>query len=114
MVVANGTLEAWIEGAWALIWDTCSWCDGVAPRDHQWYRSPIRTSVPSPFRIRTDGLTLQWNHLGHYALIQPLLPLMIKTSEEPDSHVRIINVSSVGTPPSLIPPHKLQLTRNRS
>lgn len=38
----------------------------------------------------------QWNHLGHYALIEPLLPLLIKTSKTSESSVRIVNVASLG------------------
>ncbi|ORY88786.1 hypothetical protein BCR35DRAFT_301118 [Leucosporidium creatinivorum] len=49
-----------------------------------------------PYKI-VNGVEVQfWNHLGHFALIKPLLPLLIKTSKEPNSHVRIVNVSSMG------------------
>ncbi|KAK4702735.1 hypothetical protein P7C70_g3484, partial [Phenoliferia sp. Uapishka_3] len=49
-----------------------------------------------PYNI-TNGVEVQfWNHLGHFALIQPLLPLIIKTSKEADSHVRVVMVSSLG------------------
>lgn len=64
-----------------------------------------------PFRIRrtpsdleTRSLTLalcpQSNHVGHFALTTKLLPLMIQTSKEPGSSVRIVNVSSKGAKPS--------------
>ncbi|KAM0754783.1 NAD(P)-binding protein [Meredithblackwellia eburnea MCA 4105] len=43
------------------------------------------------------GIELQfWNHLGHFALIQELLPLIIKTSKLLESHSRIVVVSSIG------------------
>jgi NAD(P)-dependent dehydrogenase (short-subunit alcohol dehydrogenase family) len=49
-----------------------------------------------PYKL-INGIEVQFaNHTGHFALIQPLLPLLIKTSKEPDSHVRIVNVSSLG------------------
>ncbi|TFK73446.1 NAD(P)-binding protein [Pluteus cervinus] len=34
------------------------------------------------------------NHFGHFVFVQTLLPLLIKTTQEPDADVRIINVSS--------------------
>lgn len=44
----------------------------------------------------TDGYEIQFatNHLGHALLTKILLPLMLKTAEEPNSDVRIINLSS--------------------
>ena len=37
-----------------------------------------------------------WNHFGHFALVEALLPLLKKTAKLPDAHVRIVNVSSLG------------------
>ena len=44
-----------------------------------------------------DGYETQFgtNHMGHALLIKLLLPLMLRTAEEPQSDVRIINVSSI-------------------
>ncbi|KAL8286459.1 hypothetical protein RQP46_004476 [Phenoliferia psychrophenolica] len=48
-----------------------------------------------PYEL-VNGVEVQfWNHLGHFALVQPLLPLLTKTSKLPDSHVRIVVVSSL-------------------
>lgn len=46
--------------------------------------------------LTKDGYEIQFatNHLGHALLIKLLLPCMLKTAEQPDSDVRIINLSS--------------------
>jgi len=36
------------------------------------------------------------NGTGHAALTLPLLPLLRKTAAEPDAHVRIVNIASLG------------------
>ncbi|GAA5892879.1 hypothetical protein JCM5296_006031 [Sporobolomyces johnsonii] len=47
-----------------------------------------------PYKL-VNGVEIQfWNHLGHFALVHHLLPLLVKTSKE--SSVRIVNVSSLG------------------
>ncbi|GAA5954220.1 hypothetical protein JCM21900_006967 [Sporobolomyces salmonicolor] len=47
-----------------------------------------------PYKL-VNGVEIQfWNHLGHFALIHHLLPLLVRTSKE--SSVRIVNVSSLG------------------
>ncbi|GAA6019433.1 hypothetical protein JCM11491_004826 [Sporobolomyces phaffii] len=51
-----------------------------------------------PFKI-VNGVEVQfWNHLGHFAFIHYLLPLLVKTAREnpPTSSVRIVNLSSLG------------------
>lgn len=50
-----------------------------------------------PYKI-INGLEVQfWNHLGHFALIHHLLPLLKKTAQSSGStSVRIVNVSSLG------------------
>lgn len=50
-----------------------------------------------PPSLTKDGYEIQFgtNHLGHAYLIKLLLPLMLKTAEEPNSDVRIINMSSI-------------------
>ncbi|GAA5831867.1 hypothetical protein JCM3766R1_000132 [Sporobolomyces carnicolor] len=50
-----------------------------------------------PYKL-VNGVEVQfWNHLGHFALIHHLLPLLKKTAQSSDStSVRIVNVSSLG------------------
>lgn len=50
-----------------------------------------------PPGLTTDGYEIQFgtNHLGHAHLINLLLPIMLQTAEEPNSDVRIINMSSI-------------------
>ena len=50
-----------------------------------------------PPGLTTDGYEVQFgtNHLGHAHLINLLLPIMLQTAEEPNSDVRIINMSSI-------------------
>jgi NAD(P)-dependent dehydrogenase (short-subunit alcohol dehydrogenase family) len=47
--------------------------------------------------LSKDGYEIQFatNHLGHALLTKRLLPLMLRTAEEPNSDVRIINLTSV-------------------
>ncbi|KAF1917546.1 retinol dehydrogenase 14 [Ampelomyces quisqualis] len=60
-----------------------------------------------------DGYEIHFatNHLGHALLTKLLLPTMLSTAEQPESDVRIINLSSVAynaAPPSGIEFSKLQ------
>ncbi|GAA5898514.1 SDR family oxidoreductase [Sporobolomyces salmoneus] len=50
-----------------------------------------------PYKI-INGVEVQfWNHLGHFALIHHLLPLLKKTAQSSGpTSVRIVNVSSLG------------------
>ncbi|CAK5276220.1 unnamed protein product [Mycena citricolor] len=54
-------------------------------------------TFPGPYRVNDDGFLdiMAVNHIGHFALTQGLLPLMIETAKRPNSDVRIVNVSSV-------------------
>lgn len=49
-----------------------------------------------PALMSKDGYEIQFatNHLGHAMLIKSVLPLMLKTAEQPNSDVRIVNLSS--------------------
>ncbi|PLW12727.1 hypothetical protein PCANC_18151 [Puccinia coronata f. sp. avenae] len=51
----------------------------------------------TPYRISPDGIEMQaCNATGHFALTIHLLPILKRTaSSVPDSHVRIVNVSSI-------------------
>ncbi|WAQ81111.1 hypothetical protein PtA15_1A449 [Puccinia triticina] len=50
----------------------------------------------TPYQLSEDGIELQLcNAIGHFAFTFPLLDLLKKTSKEPGSHVRIVNVASV-------------------
>ncbi|KAM0788251.1 hypothetical protein ACM66B_001402 [Microbotryomycetes sp. NB124-2] len=49
-----------------------------------------------PYEIK-GGVEIQfYNHLGHFALVQELLPILKETAKKPDSRVRVVNVSSAG------------------
>ncbi|KAJ9604982.1 hypothetical protein H2200_010371 [Cladophialophora chaetospira] len=51
-----------------------------------------------PPGLTADGYELQFgtNHMGHALLTRLLLPTMQRTASQPDSDVRIVNVSSAG------------------
>ncbi|KAM3415576.1 Retinol dehydrogenase 12 [Cercospora zeina] len=51
-----------------------------------------------PYSKTKDGYEIQFgtNHVGHSLLTKLLLPTLLKTADQPDSDVRIINVSSAG------------------
>ena len=51
-----------------------------------------------PYSTTQEGYEIQFgtNHLGHALLTKLLLPTLLKTAEEPDADVRVINVSSEG------------------
>ncbi|CZT16990.1 related to alcohol dehydrogenase homolog Bli-4 [Ramularia collo-cygni] len=51
-----------------------------------------------PWSKTQEGYEIQFatNHLGHALLTKLLLPTLLKTAEEPNSDVRVINVSSEG------------------
>jgi NAD(P)-dependent dehydrogenase (short-subunit alcohol dehydrogenase family) len=53
--------------------------------------------MATPASLSKDGYEIQFatNHLGHALLINSLLPTMLKTAEQPNSDVRIVNLSSV-------------------
>ncbi|KAJ3978801.1 short chain dehydrogenase [Lentinula detonsa] len=49
------------------------------------------------YELGPDGIEIQaCNGTGHFALTVSLLPLLKETAAMPDSHVRIVNLSSVG------------------
>jgi NAD(P)-dependent dehydrogenase (short-subunit alcohol dehydrogenase family) len=50
-----------------------------------------------PEELTEDGYEVQFgvNHMGHALLTKRLLPLMLKTTELPNSDVRIVNLTSV-------------------
>ncbi|GAA5884596.1 hypothetical protein JCM6882_005313 [Rhodosporidiobolus microsporus] len=49
-----------------------------------------------PYELK-NGVEVQfWNHLGHFALIHPLIPLLEKTADLPNASVRIVSLSSKG------------------
>ncbi|KAH9811257.1 hypothetical protein DFH28DRAFT_464746 [Melampsora americana] len=51
----------------------------------------------TPYELSPDRIDLQaCNCTGHFALTFHLLPILRKTSTLPNSHVRIVNVSSLG------------------
>ncbi|KIK64544.1 hypothetical protein GYMLUDRAFT_220981 [Collybiopsis luxurians FD-317 M1] len=53
--------------------------------------------MATPYELGPDGIELQaCNGTGHFALTIPLLPLMKETAAKPNSHVRIVNVTSSG------------------
>ncbi|KAK4051958.1 hypothetical protein OIV83_002663, partial [Microbotryomycetes sp. JL201] len=49
-----------------------------------------------PYEIK-NGVEIQfYNHLGHFALVQELLPVLQETAKQPYAHVRVVTVSSAG------------------
>ena len=54
--------------------------------------------MANPPALSKDGYEIQFatNHLGHAMLLRELLPTLIKTSEQPNSDVRIISLTSLG------------------
>ncbi|KXT11180.1 hypothetical protein AC579_6863 [Pseudocercospora musae] len=51
-----------------------------------------------PYSKTKDGYEIQFgtNHVGHALLTKLLLPTLLKTAEQPDADVRVVNVSSEG------------------
>ncbi|KAJ3829618.1 short chain dehydrogenase [Lentinula raphanica] len=53
--------------------------------------------MATPYELGPDGIEIQAsNGTGHFALTMSLLPLLKTIAAMPDSHVRIVNVSSFG------------------
>ncbi|KAJ3773141.1 hypothetical protein EV361DRAFT_905418 [Lentinula raphanica] len=53
--------------------------------------------MATPYQLGPDGIEIQaCNGTGHFALTVTLLPLLKETAAIPDSHVRVVNVSSAG------------------
>ncbi|KAE9406078.1 NAD(P)-binding protein [Gymnopus androsaceus JB14] len=53
--------------------------------------------MATPYELSADGIEAQaCNGTGHFALTIPLLPLLKQTAALPDSHVRIVNITSMG------------------
>ncbi|GAA5821268.1 hypothetical protein JCM11251_004543 [Rhodosporidiobolus azoricus] len=49
-----------------------------------------------PYELK-NGVEVQfWNHLGHFALVHSLIPLIQKTADLPGASVRIVSLSSKG------------------
>ncbi|KAF2028180.1 retinol dehydrogenase 14 [Setomelanomma holmii] len=72
--------------------------------------------MATPASVSKDGYEIQFatNHIGHALLIKLLLPRMLETAAQPNSDVRIVNLSSVAyktTPDAGIEFAKLK-TRN--
>lgn len=53
--------------------------------------------MANPAGLTKDGYEIQFgtNHMGHALMIKLLLPLLQRTAEQPNSDVRIVNMSSV-------------------
>ncbi len=70
--------------------------DGHAARDQQSEQDDYFV-IDCTDNRQQDGIELQaHNGFGHFALIKPLIPALKKTAEEPGSHVRLVQVSSMG------------------
>ncbi|CAI6260866.1 unnamed protein product [Periconia digitata] len=52
----------------------------------------------TPYELTKDGYEIQigTNHMGHALLTKLLLPTLLATAKNPDSDVRVVNVSSFG------------------
>ena len=55
--------------------------------------------MASPYEITKDGFEVQFqtNHLGHFAFTYPLLRILVQTSKDLTTSVRIVQVTSNGT-----------------
>lgn len=51
-----------------------------------------------PAKTTEEGYEIQFgtNHVGHFLLTKLLMPTLLRTASEPDSDVRIVNLSSEG------------------
>lgn len=51
-----------------------------------------------PPGLSADGYEKHFatNHLGHAMITQQLLPVLLKTAEQPGSDVRVVNLTSLG------------------
>ena len=54
--------------------------------------------MAQPMGVSKDGYEIHFaiNHLGNALIIKHLLPVMLKTAEQPGSDVRIVSLTSVG------------------
>jgi len=54
--------------------------------------------MANPYELSNDGFEIQFqsNYLGHFTFTYPLIPLLIETSKDPSTSVRIVQVSSGG------------------
>lgn len=54
--------------------------------------------MATPYSMTKEGYEIQFgtNHVGHALFTKLLLPVLLKTAEEPGSDVRILNISSMG------------------
>ncbi|KAF9023262.1 NAD(P)-binding protein, partial [Hymenopellis radicata] len=53
--------------------------------------------MATPYKIGPDGIEIQaCNGTGHFALTIALLPILKDTASKPESHVRIVNLTSRG------------------
>ncbi|KDQ21285.1 hypothetical protein BOTBODRAFT_197762 [Botryobasidium botryosum FD-172 SS1] len=54
--------------------------------------------MATPYELTKDGFEMQFqsNYLGHFAFTHPLIPLLVETSKDPSTSVRIVQVSSMG------------------
>lgn len=54
--------------------------------------------MATPYELTKDGFEVQFqsNYLGHFAFTYPLIPLLVETSKDPNTSVRVVQVSSGG------------------
>lgn len=54
--------------------------------------------MATPYSLTKEGYEIQFgtNHMGHALFTKLLMPVLLATAQEPNSDVRIINVSSMG------------------
>jgi retinol dehydrogenase-12 len=68
--------------------------------DKLWLNAGVMALPPG---LTEQGYEIQFgtNHVGHALLVKLLLPMLLKTAEEPGSDVRVVSLSSAGhaTPP---------------
>lgn len=52
----------------------------------------------TPYSLTKEGFEIQFgtNHVGHALLTKLLMPVLLRTAEQPGADVRIVNISSIG------------------
>ncbi|KAJ4483853.1 short chain dehydrogenase [Lentinula aciculospora] len=67
-----------------------------AAEEFMWREKRLDILMALPYELSPEGIEIQaCNGTGHFALTVSLLSLLKETAAMPDSHVRIVNISSI-------------------